>query len=75
MLLLKNDNMYRKRMEGSRQRMAFLGFLVDTVRMCITFDEIQARSILLQMIEHVEVIETCYDLDFTTMRSVARKLE
>ena len=55
------------------QRITFLGVLIDTVRMCITFDEIQARSMMLQMIEHVKLIETGYDLDYTTMRSVAGK--
>jgi hypothetical protein len=57
------------------QKLTFLGVLIDTVRMCITFDEIQARSMMLQMIEHVKLIETGYDLDYTTMRSVAGKLE
>jgi len=57
------------------QRITFLGVLIDTVRMCITFDDIQARSMMLQMIEHVKLIETGYDLDYTTMRSVAGKLE
>jgi hypothetical protein len=57
------------------QRLTFLGVLIDTVKMCITFDEIQARSMMLQMIEHVKLIETGYDLDYTTIRSVAGKLE
>ena len=47
------------------QRLTFLGVLIDTVKMCITFDEIQARSMMLQMIEHVKLIETGYDLDYT----------
>ena len=57
------------------QRITFLGVLIDTVRMCITFDEVQARSMMLQMLEHVKVIERGYDLDYTTIRSVAGKLE
>jgi hypothetical protein len=57
------------------QRITFLGVLIDTLRMCITFDEIHARSMMFQMIEHVKSIETGYDLDHTTIRSVAGKLE
>ncbi len=57
------------------QRITFLGVLIDTIRMCITFDHIQAKSMMLQLLEHVKVIEKGYDLDYTTMRSVAGKLE
>ena len=41
--------------------------------MCITFDEIQAKSMMLQMIEHVKLVETGYDLDYTTIRSLSSR--
>jgi hypothetical protein len=57
------------------QRITFLGVLIDTVKMCLTFDAIQARSMMLQMKEHLKIIERGYDVDYTTARSVAGKLE
>jgi hypothetical protein len=55
------------------QRLTFLGVLIDTVKMCITFDEIQAKSMMLQMIEHVKLVETGYDLDYTTSHKVSSR--
>jgi hypothetical protein len=57
------------------QRLTFLGVLIDTVKMCISFDETQARSMALQLSEHLKMIERGYDLDETTIRSVAGKLQ
>jgi len=61
--------------EEVSQRLTFLGVMIDTVRMCISFDETQARSMVLQLLEHTKVIEKGYDLDETTIRSVAGKLQ
>jgi hypothetical protein len=57
------------------QRLTFLGVLIDTVKMCISFDETQAKSMALQLSEHLKSIERGYDLDETTIRSVAGKLQ
>jgi len=57
------------------QRLVFLGLLIDTVRMVISFDATQARSMYLQLSEYLKIIEQGKDLDETTIRSVAGKLQ
>lgn len=57
------------------QRLAFLGILIDTIRMVLSFDAVVARSMHLQLSEYVTLIEQGRDLDETTIRSVAGRLQ
>jgi len=57
------------------QRIAFLGVLIDTVRMVLSFDSVTARSMYMQLLEYVTLIEQGRDLDETTIRSVAGRLQ
>ena len=57
------------------QRISFLGVLIDTVRMVLCFDAVVARSMHMQLIEYVTLIEQGRDLDETTIRSVAGRLQ
>ena len=57
------------------QRISFLGVLIDTQRMTLSFESVVARSMLLQLKEYVTLMEQGRDLDETTIRSVAGKLQ
>jgi hypothetical protein len=57
------------------QRISFLGVLIDTQRMMLSFETVVARSMLLQLKEYVTLIEQGRDLDETAIRSVAGKLQ
>ena len=57
------------------QRLSFLGVLIDTQRMMLSFETVVARSMLLQLKEYITLIEQGRDLDETTIRGVAGKLQ
>ena len=57
------------------QRISFLGVLIDTQRMMLSFESVVARSMLLQLKEYVTLIEQGRDMDETTIRGVAGKLQ
>lgn len=57
------------------QRISFLGVVIDTQRMMLSFEAVVARSMLLQLIEYATLIEQGSDMDETAIRSVAGKLQ
>jgi hypothetical protein len=53
------------------QQLVFLGVLIDTVRMSVSFDATQAKGMLAQLIVYLSKIKEGLDLDLGTIRHVA----
>ena len=56
------------------QSLAFLGILIDSVRMTISFDAVQAKGMQMQLQEYLDCISCGKDLDGGTIRAVAGSL-
>jgi hypothetical protein len=56
------------------QRLVFLGVLIDTVRMMVSFDPTQAKGMAAQLSLYLERIKSGRDLDVGTIRHVAGSL-
>ncbi len=56
------------------QRLVFLGILIDTVRMMVSFDSTQAKGMRAQLATYLDRIRMGYDLDLGTIRHVAGSL-
>jgi hypothetical protein len=56
------------------QVLVFLGILIDTVRMMISFDAVQAKGMRMQLQEYLDRISKGRDLDVGTIRAVAGSL-
>ena len=56
------------------QTMLFLGILINSIRMTISFDAVQARGMKMQLETHLSRMRSGFDLDKGTVRSVAGSL-
>ena len=56
------------------QRLVFLGILIDTIRMMVSFDATQAKGMRAQLAMYLELIKSGRDLDLGTIRHVAGSL-
>ena len=56
------------------QSMAFLGILIDSVRMTKSFDATKAKGMQMQLQEYLDCISCGKDLDGGTIRAVAGSL-
>ena len=56
------------------QTMLFLGILINTIRIPISFDAVQARGMRMQLEMHISRLRAGFDLDKGTVRSVAGSL-
>jgi hypothetical protein len=60
--------------DGMGQSLVFLGLQLNTVRMTMSFDALQAKAVRIQLEEYLVILNSGRQIDATSVRSVAGKL-